>query len=169
MKTFYRYALYLILPVLLLMPGCMQKRVPPDMNLKLDKYVAFWNTGNFEGIEQVLHPDFELRMTPNFEPEKGIDTFRETVTKWRNAYPDFNITIGELLYDREKVAVRWTITATNNGPGWHPPTGRQVKVPGMSIIHFREEKIVDEWIAGNNGYWLHQLGFALVSPFEKEQ
>jgi hypothetical protein len=36
-------------------------------------------------------------------------------------------------------------------------------------FHFVDDKIKDEWIASNNGYWLHQLGFKLVPPFENQQ
>ncbi|NOX87146.1 MAG: ester cyclase, partial [Chlorobi bacterium] len=66
-------------------------------------------------------------------------------------------------------AARWTITATNTGSGSHPPTGKRIEVPGISIIHFADGKIKDEWIASNNFYWLKQLGFTLVPPsFEGE-
>lgn len=163
----YHLFLILLLSIFISFLGCQKK--PSSQNLKpiIDKYVEFWNTGNFAGIEEILHPEFELRMTPKFEPETGIESFKESVIKWRKAYPDFHIVVDEIIYGINKVAARWTITATNTGEGWHPPTGKQVKVPGISIIHFEEGKIKDEWIAGNNGYWLQQLGFKMVSPFDE--
>ncbi len=133
----------------------------------LDRYVAYWNTGMFEGIEDVLHSDFELRMTPRFEPEQGIEAFQNSVTLWRRAYPDFHIVIDEVFYSQHAAAARWTITATNSGDGWHPATGKAISVPGMSIVHFADGKIKDEWIASNNEFWLQQLGFTMQSPFEK--
>ena len=130
----------------------------------MEKYLGYWNTGDFQGIEEILHPDFELRMTPEFEPERGIDTFKKIVTKWRTAYPDFRLDVNEWIFDSDKVAGLWTITATNSGPGTHPPTGKQIKVMGMSIIHFEGGKIRDEWIASNNLLWMTQLGFTLIPP-----
>ena len=100
----------------------------------IEKYVEYWNTGNFEEIDKILHHEFELRMTPKFEPEKGIDIFKEDVLKWRQAYPDFHIEIYEIINENNKAAVRWTIKATNTGPGWHPPTGKHVEVIGMQRI-----------------------------------
>jgi len=136
---------------------------------QIDKYVEFWNTGQFENINDVLCEDFELRMTPKFESEKGIDTFMENVTNWRKAYPDFHITIEEVLYADSAAAARWIIEATNTGYGNHPPTGKRVEVPGMNIIHFKDGKIKDEWIASNNYLWLKQLGFTIEPPsFEEE-
>ncbi len=147
--------------------NCNTEKSSAQYQPLVDAYLSFWNTGNFDGIDQVLLPDFELRMTPKFEPEKGIETFKQDVVKWRTAYPDFHITVNESFFDTDKFAVRWTITATNTGPGTHPPTGKSIDVSGMSIIHFQDGKIKDEWIASNNLYWLMQLGFKLESPFKE--
>ena len=103
-------------------------------------------------------------MTPKFEAEKGIELFKESVTRLRKAYPDFNIEMNEIVYDIDKAAARWTITATNTGEGSFPPTGKHVEVIGISIVHFENGKIKDEWIASNNIYWLQQLGFSIVPP-----
>lgn len=35
------------------------------------------------------------------------------------------------------------------GAGMHPPAGKHIKVMGISIVHFEEDKIRDEWIASN--------------------
>jgi hypothetical protein len=51
----------------------------------IERYGDFWNTVNFEDIETVLHPGFELRITPKFEAERGIQAFKESITKWREA------------------------------------------------------------------------------------
>jgi hypothetical protein len=40
-------------------------------------------------------------------------------------------------------------------------------VPGMGTSHFIDGKIMDEWIASNNGYWIQQLGLKIISPFDK--
>ena len=164
-----------VLAIILLLASMMsscsreQKDTSTGFKLKIDKYVEYWNTGKFDDINDLLSEDFELRMTPQFEPEKGIDTFMENITNTRKAYPDFHITIDEIFYSNNAAAARWTITATNTGPGSHPPTGKRIEVPGISIIHFADGKIKDEWIASNNYYWLQQLGFTLAAPtFEEE-
>lgn len=166
MKHKTKYSIFIILTIALFVSflSCTKKTSSTKLKPIIDKYVEFWNTGKFDGIKEILHPDFELRITPKFEPEKGIESFKESVTKWRKAYPDFNIEINEIVYGIDKAAARWTITATNTGEGWFPPTGKHVEVIGISIIHFENRKIKDEWIAGNNGYWLQQLGFKIVPP-----
>jgi len=155
----------LILPIIIL--SCTSPGPSTTFKPIIDKYVNFWNSGDFDEIEAILHPDFELRMTPKFEAEKGIQTFKESISKYRETYPDFNIVLHEIVYDKNSAAARWTITATNTGPGLRPPTGKHVEVMGISIIHFVDGKIKDEWIASNNLDWLLQLGYKLSPPSEE--
>lgn len=156
-----------IIPIIisaLFLISCTKPNKTEELSPILEKYLDYWNTGKFEGIDKILLSDFELRMTPDFKPEKGIETFKETVIKWRTAYPDFHINVNELVFDSDKIAVLWTITATNTGLGSHPPTGKHIKVMGMSIIHFEKGKLKDEWIASNNMFWMTQLGYNIVPP-----
>jgi steroid delta-isomerase-like uncharacterized protein len=153
-----------LLTVLLALAGCSEKDNTSGMTAILDKYVEFWNTGDFQHIEKVLCEDFELLMTPNFEAERGIEKFTETVLKYRKAYPDFKLVVNDLVIDEDKAAAIWTITATNTGAGSSQLTGKSIDVTGISFIHFRDGKIRDEWIASNNLFWLMQLGYTLSPP-----
>jgi steroid delta-isomerase-like uncharacterized protein len=138
---------------------------PEDRYKKIiDQYLEAWNTGNVELLDKAATNDFELRMTPRFKPVKGLDSLKFEIKYWRTAYPDFHINIDEIIYALDAVTVRWTITGTNSGPGSMPPTGRTIDVPGLSLLHIKDRKITDEWIASNNMLWLEQLGFRLVAP-----
>jgi len=150
--------------VSILMFSCAKQSNIDYQKQLVDKYVKYWNTGDFEGIEEVLHPDFELMTTPKYNAVIGIEKFKETITKWRIAYPDFYIQLDEEIYGSDEGAVRWTITATHTGQGNMPPTGKRVEVKGISLFHIVDNKIKDEWIAGNDLHWLRQLGFTLVPP-----
>ena len=153
-----------ILALSIMTASCTQQ--PPSERLKplVDRYVRAWNTGDFTGLEEVVSSQFELRMTPRFDPVRSLDSLKSAIRYWRTAYPDFTITVDEVLYTTNAVTARWTIRATSTGPGVHPPTGKTVIVPGMSIIHVAAGKIVDEWISANDLYWLQQLGFTLSPP-----
>ena len=130
----------------------------------INQYVKYWNTGEFDIIEDVLRKDFELRSSPKFEPEVGIETFKENILSLRKAYPDFHLAIDEAIYSANAAAGRWTLTATNTRSGSNPEASKNIKVSGMSIFHFSEGKIKDEWIANNNYYWLQQLGYTFIAP-----
>ena len=140
--------------------GCGGKRPEDEFSsqkAQIDKLLGFWNTGNFSGIETVLHPDFEMRVSPRFNPRKGLAAFMQSVTRQREAYPDFLITVHEGVFSRDMVAGRWTITAT-------APDGRKLQVMGLSLLHFMDGKIRDEWIGNNDIEWMTQLGYTLTPP-----
>jgi predicted ester cyclase len=144
--------------------GCGEKGIPTDVKGTIDKYVGYWNTGQFDGIENVLCEDFKLLESPGFEPQKGIELFKQAISAMRTAYPDFHLVIDETVYEKDKIAAIWTIFATNTGPGKMPPTGKIIKGQGISVIHLKDGKIKDEWLANNNLLWMTQLGFTFVPP-----
>jgi steroid delta-isomerase-like uncharacterized protein len=133
----------------------------------VDRYLHAWNSGDFAGLEEVVAGNFEFRMSPQFEAVRGIDSLKAEIVRWRTAYPDFTITINELVYAPGAVTVRWTISATSGGPGSSPPTGKRVVVPGMSLLHVHDGKLIDEWVSGNDLSWATQMGFVLT-PAENE-
>lgn len=166
MKSFIQLTAFVTIFLLVGTFQCQRPGPAKKYDTLLNDYLAIWNTGQIENLEKIIQPDFELRMTPKYEAEKGIEAFRKSVEFWRKAYPDFKVTVVERIFSENAVAARWIITGTNTGEGWHPATGKRIEVPGMSILHFENNKIKDEWIAGNNGYWLSQLGYKLVAPWE---
>ena len=134
-----------------------KKDTSTEFELKIDKYVEYWNSGQFDDIHNLLSENFEIRMTPQFESEIGINTFMETVLNVRKSYPDFHITVDEIFYSANAAAARWTIQATSK-------TGKEMNIMGMSIIHFVDGKIKDEWISNNDLQWLKQLGYIIMPP-----
>ena len=154
----------LLIGLSLFAAGCRQPDPPERLKPLVEGYVRAWNTGDFKGLEEIVSGQFELRMTPRFDPIRGLDSLKSAITRWRTAYPDFTIALDEVIYAPNAVTARWTIRATNSGPGFSPPTDRTVVVPGMSILHVSAGKIVDEWVSSNDLYWVQQLGFTLTPP-----
>ena len=151
----------LLLSLVLFCFSCQNKNEKEDISLelqqKIQKYVEYWNTGQFEGIENILSESFEVRTTPDFAPELGIEAFNESILNIRKLYPDFHLTVDEELYTTNAAAARWTIQATSK-------TGEIIINKGMSIVHFVDGKIKDEWIANNDLNWLNQLGYTVLPP-----
>jgi len=142
---------------LVLITGCAPKDTSAELLTQVEKLVSYWNTGNFDGIENVLCEDFEMRATPLFEAKRGIDIFKESVMDTRKAYPDLKLSIDESFFAENVCGGRWTIHATS-------PDGKKLTIPGMSIFHFKEGKIKDEWISNNDLLWLKQLNYTIAPP-----
>ena len=61
------------------------------------------------------------------------------------AFPDYHVTINDMVVEGDKVAVYWTGRGTHQGE-WQgiTPTGRQISVDGVDIEYLSDGKIVNE-------------------------
>ena len=78
-------------------------------------------------------------------------------------FPDAAHRVDDLYWmgnDRDGyvVAVRWSLTGTHRGPGaYGPSTGRRVRHWGLTHLHVREGRIVEEWTFANEFAVLQQI------------
>ena len=79
-------------------------------------------------------------------------------------FSGWNITIEDQIAEGEKVATRWTASATNTGPVMGmPPTGKAIRVTGVNVTRFAEGKIAESWSNFDMLSLLQQLG-AIPTP-----
>ena len=154
----------LILGMVILLTACTGHGIPVNIQDTLNKYVECWNTGNFDGIEDILAEDFTLYASPDYRPIRGIDSLKKTITSNLTSFPDFNLIINETVFQEDKVGAIWTVSGTNTGQGDMPPTGKAINGKGLSFIHLQDGKIKDEWLANNNLLFMEQLGFKFTPP-----
>ena len=82
-------------------------------------------------------------------------------------FPDFNVTIEDMLAEGDKVAIRTTNRATNKGEFMGmPATGKQTIVPQMSILRIVDGKIIEEWTVANQLIAMQQMG--LIPPIGRK-
>ncbi len=163
MKTRYYPIVFVLLSVVIFC-GCQKPDPSVTMQPIIDQYLKFWNTGDFENIENIMHEDFVLRTTPKYEAVEGLEAFKEYVQYFRTGYPDFTVVIDEVMYDEGRATMLWTVDATHTGESDIPTTGKHVTIQGISFHHFKDGKMLDVWIAQNDQYFLEQIGFQMMPP-----
>jgi len=161
MKNLRKSLIFMAIAVVFIV-GCNPQYPTKVQDETLEKYLSIWNTGNFEGIENVLDTDYEYIASPNYEALKGIEAFKKEVSGTRSSFPDFKVVVEEKFGDKDQLAVLWSITATRADNDTIKLKGK-----GISIVHFKDNKIKDEWLANNNLLWLRQMGYSITPP-EKE-
>jgi predicted ester cyclase len=122
-----------------------------------------FNQGNLETVgavtspELVEHQDFGPRLAP------GAEGARAVVESLRRAFPDFRLTIEDLVVDGDSVWLRMVATGTNTGSFMgHAPTGRPMRIDVFDVIRIENGLMVEHWGVPDRLRALLQLG--LMGP-----
>ena len=94
-----------------------------------------WNAKNHELVSEIFAPTVSFH-TPD-GVLNGFDGASTLLQAYATAFPDFRLTIDDLVAEGDKVAFRWTFTGTHRGPlGDIRATGKQISV-GNAVGIFR--------------------------------
>ena len=117
------------------------------------------NQGNFAMADELLSDDVvEYENLPPGLPPNG-DGIRQLFRMLRSAFPDFNITIEDLLNDGDKVIARVTLRGTHHGDLLGlAPTGRKVAYEAIDISRIVNGRMVEHWGIPDYLTMFRQLG-----------
>jgi len=166
MKSLIKKILFLNLSTLIafiFIAGCQQQKPDASQELKpiVDKYIEAWNNGNFDSFNAIFDSNFVHH--ENQSPDiKGIEGIKKLISGFRTAYPDGKLVLEDEVYSENKSAGRWVFTGTNTGPSEMPPTGKSVSFWGVSILHFTNGKITEEWAVFDTQSLMKQLGYTMI-------
>jgi steroid delta-isomerase-like uncharacterized protein len=120
-----------------------------------------WNKGNLDALDELHSTDYVEHHSP-FPDVEGLDAFKKMVADVHKTYPDFHITIHELILEGDKLAARWSWTGTHLGQTRQltiPPTGKKITLTGSQILHIKEYKLIEGWQFADDLGLLQQFGF----------
>jgi steroid delta-isomerase-like uncharacterized protein len=145
---------------------CEEATVAPEPVIPpMDPYLAIWNDGDLDLVDQLYAPDFVWHLVGIGEDVVGTAAFKELVTSFRTAFPDFNVTFDEVFAAGDKMVIRWTMTGTNTGPlGEMPPSGQPVRLQGVAISRAVDGTTVEVWQHYNQLSMFQQMGYTLSPP-----
>ena len=105
------------------------------------------STGDFGRAGEIVDedaPDNEL--LPDDPPAKLVDTFEETFSEARAAFPDLSVTVENVVAEGDRVATRVIMRGTHQGEFQGiSPTGKRVEVRAMDMFRISDGKIVEHW------------------------
>ncbi len=110
------------------------------------------STGEFNRAEEMVDPDApDNELLPGDPPAKLMDTFKETFSEAREAFPDMQVTVEDLVAEGNRVAARVTMRGTHQGVFQGlAPTGKRVEVRAMDMFRISDGKIVEHWGHGDD-------------------
>ncbi|GIX07786.1 MAG: hypothetical protein KatS3mg115_2189 [Candidatus Poribacteria bacterium] len=106
------------------------------------------NTGDPTVADRLLAEDY-VQHNPDSPTRRtvGREAFKERLQMYRQAFPDLTWTIEEILVEGDRAAVRWSAVGTHRGPlQGVPPTGRRVRMSGITIHRVAGGRIVESWV-----------------------
>jgi predicted ester cyclase len=118
-----------------------------------------FNEGNLDSMDQYLAEGYvEHTSGPNPDVE-GIPAAREYHGTLNEAFPDFEVTIEDLIAEGNKVVQRSRISGTHEGEFMDiPPTGNEIDVPGALICRIEDGKVAESWGLNDTLGLMAQLG-----------
>jgi hypothetical protein len=119
-----------------------------------------YNNQNTDILKEIISTDY-IEYWNNVPYEmRGPELIQNLVESFSMVYPDFHITIEELLAEDNKVVMLYLFEGT------HGRTERAVQIYGMTVVYIKGEEIIKGYNITDQWTLYQQLGYSLQEPEE---
>ena len=102
-----------------------------------------WNGGNLDLADELIAPDYVDNVSGTGS-QVGPNGFKEAVNGVRDAFPDFVITINDMIAEDDKVVLVWTFIGTHKGELMSiAPTDKLIEFDGIYLYRFKDGKLME--------------------------
>ena len=113
---------------------------------------------NVEASDRYVASDFVDHGAPPVMPP-GVEGFKQLLTMFFNAFPDFRYNNEELIAEGDKVVSRGTTSGTHRGEFMGiASTGKQFQISEIHIVRMAGGKMTEHWEASDQLGMMQQLG-----------
>lgn len=119
----------------------------------------FLSKGNLAVADQIIAPNHVHHdpATPDFG--KGPEGQKQTISLYRNAFPDLQFKINGMIEAENCVTTRYTATGTHKAEfNGIAPTNKSLSVEGIAINRLSRGKVVETWVIWDALGLMQQLG-----------
>ena len=116
-----------------------------------------WNAGNLDGYLDLYDERIQLHgFTPEPMNKAEVTEFYRGILA---AFPDAKLEFHDVFGNDEKLVIRFTMTGKHEGDFMGvPATGRDIALPGTTILRFEGSRAVERWSQADMLGLLVQLG-----------
>lgn len=126
-----------------------------------------FSRGNLDLLASVISDKIVIHDTD--KELVGLTQLRQGILALRNAFPDLQYKIEDLLSDGDKVIARCKGTGSHQGVFRNiPPTGKKMLYTVIFIWRFAEGKLAEHWSVSDVYGMLQQLEVIQIIPSPKE-
>jgi predicted ester cyclase len=114
-----------------------------------------FNKGNYAVLQDHFNPSF---VEHQFGLHPTIEGLQADIQFLRTAFPDFTLTIEDMVADGDKVWARMIGRGTNSGGFMGPPDGKSFEIAVFDQVRFQDGQIIEHWGSPDRFAMLAQLG-----------
>jgi C-1 hydroxylase len=119
------------------------------------KSIEIINTQDLSSIENIVAPDY----VDNTRQIHGLENLKQFLSMIFKSFPDWHLTIEDIIAEGDKVWIRVTITGTHIGEfRGLAPTGKKFTERQVWIYRIVKGKILEGWDVDDNLDFYKQLG-----------
>jgi predicted ester cyclase len=104
--------------------------------------------GDFDAAREYYSPDFIDHV--NEMEYRGQEGIRQSVGLYLLVFTDLRIRVEDQIVEGDRVVSRWIAEGTNRG--------KRIRLPGITISHTADGKIVEDWTSSDTLGLIRQLG-----------
>jgi steroid delta-isomerase-like uncharacterized protein len=120
---------------------------------------AAFNAGDADACIALAAPDLIMNLAELPEPQHGQEVWLQGFGMMKQAFPDLQAHIEDLVAAADKVAVRVRFRGTHSGEFLGiPATGRSVEVEAWTLDRYRDGRLIESRIIMDVAGMLTQLG-----------
>jgi steroid delta-isomerase-like uncharacterized protein len=117
-----------------------------------------WNSGDLSALDDIIAPGIVMHLRGRADVT-GLEAYRSYNVTLREAIPDQQWALEDLLAEGDKAVLVWTLRGTHQGQlSGVAPTGKQVAVTGISVYRIADGKLAEIWVQSDTLGLLQQIG-----------
>jgi steroid delta-isomerase-like uncharacterized protein len=125
-------------------------------------YAEVHNKGNLAVLDEVTATSFIDHNLPSGLPP-GVDGIKQLFTSFHTAFPDFHVTVEDMIAEGDKVVSRLTMGGTHKDEFMGiPSTGKEMSVEVIDVLRIAGGKAVERWGIFDQLGLMQQLGVGPV-------
>jgi predicted ester cyclase len=115
--------------------------------------------GNLDVADEIFAPNYVGHDPSNPQDIRGLEAAKQAAAGYREAFPDLQVIIEDLLAEGDRVAARVRFRGTHQGElEGIAPTGRRVESTGIIVSRIEGGKIAEDWANFDDLGLMRQLG-----------
>ena len=121
-------------------------------------YEDVFNKHNVDAADQFITKDgIDHNPMPGIKP--GLEGIKEEFRHFFTSFPDFNVTVDDMISEGDKVVARVTVKGTNKGMmNGMAATNKAAQWGMIDIVRFKDGKAVERWGYSDDVAMMTQLG-----------